>query len=152
MSSKEYEYFCMMRICYEVTYRCSFLFRIEDASFWMYIIQIFYPYLQWSNWYSSFVCLCQNDTNYVIHTCIYQMDRQIFLSRSFSYILILSKCSYDLILIAHEVEKELLVKMMMSISSYDLTLSLFYFDEEIYAKSRNELKSNFRFLIISWDQ
>ena len=39
--------------------------------------------------------------------------------------------------------------MMISISSYDLTLSLFYFDEEISAKLQNELKWNFRFLDIS---
>ena len=42
--------------------------------------------------------------------------------------------------------------MMMSISSYDLTLSLFYFDEEIFVNLRNELKSNFLPLNISWDQ
>ena len=41
---------------------------------------------------------------------------------------------------------------MMSISSYDLTLSLFYYDEEKSLKLRNELKSDFRSLIISWDQ
>ena len=60
--------------------------------------------------------------------------------------LILSKYSYDFWSDAYEFKEELFIKMMMSISSFDLTLSLFYFDEEILVKLRNELKSNFRSL------
>ena len=66
--------------------------------------------------------------------------------------LILRKYSNDFISDAYEFKEELFIDMMMSISSFDLTLSLFYFDEEIFVKLRNELKSNFRFLNISWDR
>ena len=45
--------------------------------------------------------------------------------------------------------KKILVKMITSFSSCDLILSVFYFDEEIFEKLRNELKSNFRSLNIS---
>ena len=66
--------------------------------------------------------------------------------------LILSKYSYEFISDTYEFKEELFIKMMMSISSFDLTLSLFYFDEEIFVKLRNELKWNFRSFDISWGQ
>ena len=84
-----------------------------------------------------------------VHVFIYVIDRQFFFSRSSSHIIILRKYTYDLILYTYEFNEVLLEKMMISISSKNLTLSLFYFDEEIFAKLRNELKSNFRSLDIS---
>ena len=66
--------------------------------------------------------------------------------------LILRKYSNDFISDAYEFKEELFINMMISISSFDLTLSLFYFDEEMFVKLRNELKSNFRSLDISWGQ
>ena len=59
---------------------------------------------------------------------------------------ILSKYSYDFISDTYEFNEELLVKMMMSISLYDLTLSSFYFDEGIFVKITKWIEIKFSIL------
>ena len=98
------------------------------------------------------IYFCQNDTNYIIHAYIYMIDRKFFLSRSLAFILILSKYSYDHLLHTYEFKKKIIgeddnVVFFM----WSHFISILFWWRNIW-KLRNELKSNFRSLNISWDQ